>query len=415
MAPSVECASEYPSGIVISNPASNTVSFFLESEIDSADGTPLFGDGGIIAPGESFRVASGGESANVEDATYRYVVRQSPRINGADSPTEPFTQVAAGTYVFDCAPSTTPQPGTAEVVTVAPSVECASEYPSGIVISNPASNTVSFFLESEIDSADGTPLFGDGGIIAPGESFRVASGGESANVEDATYRYVVRQSPRINGADSPTEPFTQVAAGTYVFDCAPSTTPQPGTAEVVTVAPSVECASEYPSGIVISNPASNTVSFFLESEIDSADGTPLFGDGGIIAPGESFRVASGGESANVEDATYRYVVRQSPRINGADSPTEPFTQVAAGTYVFDCAPSTTPQPGTAEVVTVAPTGSTNADVRAVTSSSSVGGLAVTGSDQARAMPLLFAGTTLLAVGVASLIRFKGRSNRYSGK
>lgn len=106
--------------------------------------------------------------------------------------------------------------------------------------------------------------------------------------------------------------------------------------EVVTVAPSVECDSEYPSGILITNPASNTQTFFLDSYVALPDGTPWFGDGGWLAPGESTRLASGGAELTVEDATYSYVVSQSPQIDGSEQPTEPFDEVASGTYVYDC-------------------------------------------------------------------------------
>ncbi|WP_314451126.1 hypothetical protein [uncultured Microbacterium sp.] len=108
------------------------------------------------------------------------------------------------------------------------------------------------------------------------------------------------------------------------------------TDEVVLVEPSVQCDSEYPSGIVITNPASNTQTFYTSSNVFDASGTPRFGDGGILAPGESLRVASGGSSVNVEDATYIYDVSQSPQVPGTTEPTEPFTVVATGTYVLDC-------------------------------------------------------------------------------
>ena len=221
-----------------------------------------------------------------------------------------------------------------ETVTVAPSVDCDGEYPSGIVITNPATNTQTFFLQSDVSDATGTPQFGDGGVIEPGESFRVASGGTAVTVEDATYSYSVSQSPQVNGAANPTEPFAEVATGTYVFDCEPAINPD----ERVDVAAAVDCDGQYPSGIVITNPATNTQTFFLQSDVSDATGTPQFGDGGILAPGESLRVASGGDAVTVEDATYSYAVSQSPRVDGSANPTEPFTQVAAGTYVFDCEP-----------------------------------------------------------------------------
>lgn len=111
--------------------------------------------------------------------------------------------------------------------------------------------------------------------------------------------------------------------------------------EVVLVEPSVQCDSPYPSGILITNPATNTQTFYLASNVYDASGNPQFGDGGVLAPGESLRVASGGAPVTVEDATYSYDVSQSPQVGGTTSPTEPFTVVAMGTYVFDCQPGTT--------------------------------------------------------------------------
>ena len=117
-------------------------------------------------------------------------------------------------------------PAFAADVTVAPSVECDSEFPLGIVVTNPASNVESYFLQSEVSDASG-PLFGDGGLLAPGESLRSGSGG---GVEDATYSYVVSQSPQVDGSPVPTEPFTQVASGSFVFDCEPNPAPDEGNA-----------------------------------------------------------------------------------------------------------------------------------------------------------------------------------------
>lgn len=106
--------------------------------------------------------------------------------------------------------------------------------------------------------------------------------------------------------------------------------------EQVTVTASVDCGSEYPSGILITNPVTNARSFFVQSEIEDAAGRPQFGDGGLLHPGESVRVASSGDAVTVEDATYRYSVSQSPQTGGSDAPTEPFVLVASGTYEYDC-------------------------------------------------------------------------------
>ena len=130
-----------------------------------------------------------------------------------------------------------------------------------------------------------------------------------------------------------------VAAG--VAPTAAVATEPPPSEEVVSVAPAVDCDSEYPSGILIANPDSNTQTFYLSSNVYDASGTPQFGDGGILAPGESLRVASSGPAVTVEDATYSYDVSQSPQLPGTTEPTEPFTKVAAGVYAFDCQPGTT--------------------------------------------------------------------------
>ncbi len=217
---------------------------------------------------------------------------------------------------------------------VEPLVNCDGEKSSGLTITNPASNTQTFFLDSAVYDAAGTPLFGDGGWLAPGESMPMASRGATA--EDATYSYDVSQSPKEPGTTQATQPFTEVASGTYVFDCVADATD-----EMVTVEPSVECDSQYPSGIRITNPASNTATFFLRSNVYDVSGTPWFGDGGWLGPGESMRVASGGDPMTIEDATYSFDVSQSPQEPRTTQPTQPFTEVAAGTYVFDCVAGTT--------------------------------------------------------------------------
>ena len=106
--------------------------------------------------------------------------------------------------------------------------------------------------------------------------------------------------------------------------------------ETVTVTSSVICDNPYPSGILITNPASNTQTFYLQSNIYLPTGEPYFGDGGILAPGESMRVASSAPAVRVEDATYNYDVSQSPQTLGTTAPTEPFTEVVSASYVYDC-------------------------------------------------------------------------------